>query len=57
MAYVINPDDCLSCGTCESECPEGAISEGDGYYVIDPALCQDCASCADICPNEAIHPA
>lgn len=29
MAYVIS-DDCISCGTCEGECPAGAISEGDG---------------------------
>ena len=34
MAYVIS-DDCISCGTCEGECPAGAISEGDGKYVID----------------------
>ena len=34
MAYVIS-DDCISCGTCEGECPAGAISEGDGKYEID----------------------
>ena len=27
MAYVIS-DDCVACGTCESECPVGAISMG-----------------------------
>ena len=25
--YVINADECVSCGTCESECPNGAIVE------------------------------
>ena len=25
-----------------SECPDGAITEVDGYYVIDPAKCKDC---------------
>ena len=29
MARVIN-DECVSCGTCEAECPVGAIAEGDG---------------------------
>ena len=34
MAYVIT-DECVSCGTCESECPNEAISQGDEHYVID----------------------
>ena len=33
MAYVIS-DACVSCGTCEGECPVSAISEGEGQYVI-----------------------
>ena len=41
MAYVIS-DDCISCGTCEGECPAGAISEGDGKYEIDADTCMDC---------------
>ena len=24
--YVIDADACLDCGTCEAECPNGAIS-------------------------------
>ena len=31
MAHVIS-DECVSCGSCESECPVGAIAEGDGKY-------------------------
>jgi len=38
MAYVIN-DDCISCGSCEGECPVEAISMGDERYVIDADLC------------------
>ena len=53
MAYVIS-DDCVSCGACTSECPVGAISEGDGKYVIDANACLDCGSCAGACPTEAI---
>ena len=54
MAYKI--DDCVACGTCLSECPSGAISEGD-IYKIDPNVCIDCGTCADACPMGAISPA
>ena len=53
MAYVIS-DDCVSCGTCEGECPTGAISQGENHYVIDPDVCADCGTCADACPTGAI---
>ena len=39
MAYVIS-DECVSCGTCESECPAEAISQGDEHFVIDADACQ-----------------
>ncbi len=53
MAYVIS-DDCVACGTCEGECPVGAISEGDGKYEINPAECVECGTCAEACPVGAI---
>ena len=56
MAYVIS-DECVSCGTCEGECPNRAISQRDEHYVIDADACVDCGTCADACPTEAIHPA
>ena len=55
MAYVIT-DACVSCGTCEDECPVGAISEGDSIYVIDPEKCTECVGafdepkCIEVCP-------
>lgn len=55
MAYVIN-DSCISCGSCEGECPVGAISAGDSTYVIDENACIDCGACAAVCPTDAIHP-
>lgn len=55
MAYVIK-DDCIACGSCISECPLEAISEGD-IYMIDPSICTDCGTCADACPVEAIEQA
>ena len=49
MAYVIG-EDCVACGTCQSACPTGAISEGD-IYKIDPDVCISCGSCAEVCPS------
>ena len=53
MADVIS-DACVSCGTCEGQCPVGAISAGDGQYVIDANTCIECGSCAGACPTGAI---
>ena len=53
MAHVIN-DECVSCGSCEVECPVGAIAEGDGKYVIDADACVDCGACEAACPTGAI---
>ncbi|MBN2223794.1 MAG: 4Fe-4S binding protein [Deltaproteobacteria bacterium] len=55
MSYKIT-DECIMCGSCESECPVNAISEGDDMYKIDPDTCTDCGSCADVCPVDACVP-
>ncbi|MEE0391030.1 MAG: 4Fe-4S binding protein [Lachnospiraceae bacterium] len=54
MAYVIT-DSCVNCGTCEGECPVGAISAGDSKYEIDASSCVDCGTCAGACPTGAIE--
>ncbi len=54
MAHVIN-DNCIACGTCEGECPVGAIAQGDDKYVINADECIDCGACASACPTEAIE--
>ena len=54
MAYIIEKDTCIGCGTCEGECPVSAISAGDGKYVINADECISCGSCASVCPQEAI---
>ena len=61
MAYKIT-DECISCGACEAECQNQAISEGETIYVIDPDKCTECVGnfespkCAEICPVEACEP-
>ena len=61
MAYKIT-DECISCGACETECPNEAISESETTYVIDPDKCTECvgaadaSKCADICPVGACEP-
>jgi len=54
MAYVIR-DACVSCGSCESQCPVQAISAGDGKFEIDADKCIECGSCAAQCPVGAIE--
>ena len=61
MAYKIS-DDCISCGACEPECQNQAISEGETTYEIDPNKCTECVGnfeaprCADICPVDCCVP-
>jgi len=56
MTHVIS-DECIVCGSCEVECPEGAIAMGDEHYEIDPAKCTDQAKCVEVCPVDAISKA
>ncbi|MEG2440274.1 MAG: 4Fe-4S binding protein [Acetivibrio sp.] len=53
MAHKIT-DECISCGTCASECPVDAISEGAAHYEINADACLDCGACAGVCPTGAI---
>jgi len=61
MSTIIT-DECINCGACEPECPNGAISEGDEIYVINPSLCTECVgfhgdeSCQLVCPVECCIP-
>ncbi|HHT44387.1 MAG TPA: 4Fe-4S binding protein [Fastidiosipila sp.] len=53
MAHVISAE-CISCGSCEPECPTSAISAGDTQYIIDAEACIDCGACAAVCPVDCI---
>ncbi|TET38121.1 MAG: YfhL family 4Fe-4S dicluster ferredoxin [Dehalococcoidia bacterium] len=55
MAYKIT-EECISCGACEPECKNEAISEGETIYVINPEKCTECVGwyessrCVEVCP-------
>lgn len=55
VAYKITQD-CLGCGTCQSNCPQDAIRDGEVMYIIDPVKCNECVGyfqlpkCAEVCP-------
>lgn len=61
MAYKIT-EECISCGVCEPECPNEAISEGESIYIIDPLKCTECVGyfdepqCASVCPVDCCVP-
>lgn len=60
MAYKIDPELCTACGSCESECPNEAISHKKKLYSIDPEKCVECVGthpspmCVSLCVNDAI---
>ncbi len=47
-------EECIKCATCEADCPENAISEGEDIFIIDSDSCVDCGLCISICPVDAI---
>jgi ferredoxin len=61
MATIIT-DVCISCGACEPECPNSAISAAEPIYKIDPSLCNECVgfhdeeACRAVCPVDAPQP-
>jgi Fe-S-cluster-containing hydrogenase component 2 len=52
-------DLCLDCGSCEYDCPTGAVYQGADKHEIDARLCDECADtdeprCASQCPVDGI---
>jgi ferredoxin len=68
MEYKINPQKCLKCGLCVTQCPQKAIvvdkvvKEADGLMIyttrIDRRKCTSCDTCFSHewwCPAKAIN--
>jgi NAD-dependent dihydropyrimidine dehydrogenase PreA subunit len=55
MAFKIDSNECTGCGTCQSVCPVGCITEtSGGVRKIDEDECSGCGLCADNCPIGSI---
>jgi heterodisulfide reductase subunit A len=52
----IDPEMCVSCGTCIDVCPVGACVRDPetGKAVVIQVQCKGCGTCASACPQEAI---
>ncbi len=51
---------CITCGACEWECPNEAISPGAVHPIVTESMCTECygffgeSQCMVVCPVEAI---
>lgn len=50
MARVIS-DECVSCGTCEGECPVGAIAMGADHYEVNADTASTAALASLLAPS------
>ena len=51
---VVNVEECIGCGVCESFCPEASVRVVDHVAKINYDYCKGCGICANECPKKAI---
>jgi benzoyl-CoA 2,3-dioxygenase component A len=52
--HLIDPEVCIRCNTCESICPQKAITHDANNYVVDAQTCNLCMACISPCPTGSI---
>lgn len=46
---------CISCGSCDNVCPNGALARDESGVHIDRRLCTGCCACVSACPTLALE--
>ncbi len=57
MAYTVDQDTCIGCGSCEAVCPDVFVMDDNDKARVKKDAKQDCACAKDafeICPVNAI---
>jgi NAD-dependent dihydropyrimidine dehydrogenase PreA subunit len=54
MAYAIDKEVCVGCGSCAANCPVEAIKATDDNKYAIGDTCVECGACAANCPVNAI---
>ncbi|MGQ0711651.1 MAG: benzoyl-CoA 2,3-epoxidase subunit BoxA [Rhodoferax sp.] len=52
--HLIDPEVCIRCNTCESICPQKAITHDARNYAVSAQACKHCMDCIAPCPTGAI---
>lgn len=53
MAFKINQEKCMKCGSCIPICPMNCISNKNGNIEINSEVCISCGACNSVCPVDA----
>jgi len=54
MNLIIDEENCIGCGLCESVCIRENIKVDDICIELDSGLCFNCCHCMAVCPKDAI---